>query len=735
MSEAILLQNTVNKPGTSCLGCRRRKLKCSREPEGCYNCQKSELPCVYPQPDVGVKRKRGPYKKDKPPRQRHLEDLVKYLEPKAGGASESPQPADSLSPGQASSSGSGYGHGTPHPSTNGRPLPQAVADEQSLVKDALVALTRATAQDEDLRRDDGGFGMRPPPPGGSMYSSARPHPNPRRIFEYWQLFVTRVDPMVKIIHCPTFYKKVLNIMDNHAVVPWQTNAMMFSIYYAVLSTCSAQETRERFGEGQEILTARYEKLIKDTVRVNHERPQMEGLQALVLYMICMRRTDSMSGIADVFHQAVLTAQLIKLEEEPDGRYPPFEVEYRRRLWFHLCGLESRTAEEGGARKHTVLKGKTVEIPRNLNDCDLDPKMKITPESREGVTDSTFPILRFEVHRLVFGIWNVRGGAPAGTPPEDITRQQQSFYEESLKRLQRVYMRYLNLSRPYDWLCDNFLEGMLAKARLLIKFPTGTVPSRDMAEQDRMTLLHSSVDIINRTHVLAVDERISDWAWYFRGYVQWHSIAIVVAELGWNRDAKFVTMAWNVLDDILLKWDDLYRTKQDDPAWTKVNDSIQRARKARPYSAAKRPRHSAPQHQPTMPPPNGVATQHVANMQQPLQHRPASISHGTVPQQYTQYPHSVQALTPAYTDGQTPESQASGGSGAYEGDSPPDWNFDPFTNLEFNAWNTVLTNDVWDQWEPMHDIMMGYNTQNSFTPWYNNAGAGYVQYPHQGYYQG
>ncbi|KAF2208756.1 hypothetical protein CERZMDRAFT_21934, partial [Cercospora zeae-maydis SCOH1-5] len=230
----ILLQNTVNKPGTSCLGCRRRKLKCSREHEGCFNCIKSDLPCVYPTPDLGVKRKRGPYKKDKPPRQRHLEDLVKYLEPKSDEAQAS-QPTESVSPGRASSSGTS---GTPYASANGR-VPPPPADQQSLVKDALVALTRTAAKDEDLRKDDGGYGLHASTAAtATYYLSSHPHPSPARIFEYWHLFVTRVDPMVKIIHCPSFYAKIVDLINNPTSVPSSTNALIFSIYYAALSTCS-----------------------------------------------------------------------------------------------------------------------------------------------------------------------------------------------------------------------------------------------------------------------------------------------------------------------------------------------------------------------------------------------------------------------------------------------------------------------------------------------------------------
>lgn len=154
MSEQILLgelvnrQNSINKPGTACLGCRRRKLKCDREPEGCHNCSKSSLQCVYPQIDQsGVKRKRGPYKKDKTPRERHLEDLVKYLKPETSrsgqdtGSSDQGSPYDNETPGLSRS--------TSAPSTS------QAANSESLVTDALIALTRSSVADQDARVDSG----------------------------------------------------------------------------------------------------------------------------------------------------------------------------------------------------------------------------------------------------------------------------------------------------------------------------------------------------------------------------------------------------------------------------------------------------------------------------------------------------------------------------------------------------------------------------------------------------
>lgn len=66
----------------------------------------------------------------------------------------------------------------------------------------------------------------------------------------------------------------------------------------------------------------------------------------------------------------------------------------------------------------------------------------------------------------------------------------------------------------------------------------------------------------------------------RGWVQWHSIAIVIAELGGNKNQHFVNTAWAVLDPILSDWDKVYRAKKDEPAWVHVNALIGRARQLR-----------------------------------------------------------------------------------------------------------------------------------------------------------
>lgn len=123
---------------------------------------------MYPAPEVGIKRKRGPYKKDKTPRERHLEDLVKYLKPEAS------------KPGQdtgSSDQGSPYDEDTPGLSrSTSAPSASQAANSESLVTDALIALTRSSVADQDARVDSGSSFLHKYISSGVHGAAASQHP-------------------------------------------------------------------------------------------------------------------------------------------------------------------------------------------------------------------------------------------------------------------------------------------------------------------------------------------------------------------------------------------------------------------------------------------------------------------------------------------------------------------------------------------------------------------------------
>lgn len=225
----------------------------------------------------------------------------------------------------------------------------------------------------------------------------------------------------------------------------------------------------------------------------------------------------------------------------------------------------------------------MRLPSNLNDYDLDPYLKFPPKPRTGVTDITFVLARAESLRMVYDLFKIRKRYKAsGMAPDsaDLKAEQRKVVDEQKLRCETYYLRHLDGSRPLDWMCIQWIKLMTIKSRLIVEYPFGQVPTKEMTPQARHDLLRSSVEVIRIAHGVSSNKGIDDWLWYFRGWVQWHSIAIVIAELGGNKNQQFVNAAWTVLDPILADWDNVYRAKKDEAAWVHVNALIEKARQIR-----------------------------------------------------------------------------------------------------------------------------------------------------------
>lgn len=210
-------------------------------------------------------------------------------------------------------------------------------------------------------------------------------------------------------------------------------------------------------------------------------------------------------------------------------------------------------------------------------------------------------IRFDILQMAHEIRKIKREYVHERPPayrERVQAEQRQCFNLLKAALDEKYSKDLHPSRPYDWLCLKLLNGMLTKLRMQIDHPFCQTSSKNMPAEERYDILQTSVTIICDTHELATDPRVRDWAWFFRGYVQWHSLAIVVAELGHRTTQEFADKAWTVLDPLLANWDSMFVKRKEDPAWHHVNTLIQRAKSMRRQQPAPMvPAHKA--HQPVL----------------------------------------------------------------------------------------------------------------------------------------
>lgn len=69
------------------------------------------------------------------------------------------------------------------------------------------------------------------------------HPLPSQIPFYWQTFMENVQPLTKILHTPTMNKVIKEVQCNLDSLSRSTEALMFSIYFATITSMNATEVR------------------------------------------------------------------------------------------------------------------------------------------------------------------------------------------------------------------------------------------------------------------------------------------------------------------------------------------------------------------------------------------------------------------------------------------------------------------------------------------------------------
>ena len=69
------------------------------------------------------------------------------------------------------------------------------------------------------------------------------HPLPSQIPFMWQIFQENVDPIVKVLHVPTMNRLIRDVRNNLDTLTPPTEALMFSIYYAAMTSMNDEEVR------------------------------------------------------------------------------------------------------------------------------------------------------------------------------------------------------------------------------------------------------------------------------------------------------------------------------------------------------------------------------------------------------------------------------------------------------------------------------------------------------------
>jgi hypothetical protein len=132
-----------------------------------------------------------------------------------------------------------------------------------------------------------------------------------------------------------------------------------------------------------------------------KNPDITLIQALVIYLSVLQHTGEakLAWFLAGLLERIAVSMNLHLDGSKLDRISPFEVETRRRLWWQICLIDSRSEHSQVSTFKISQSIFDTKLPTNNNDVNLDPSMLQPPVNIEGWTDITSFLLRCEICML------------------------------------------------------------------------------------------------------------------------------------------------------------------------------------------------------------------------------------------------------------------------------------------------------------------------------------------------
>ncbi|KAL5394175.1 hypothetical protein PMIN06_005167 [Paraphaeosphaeria minitans] len=360
-------------------------------------------------------------------------------------------------------------------------------------------------------------------------------------------YFSNVDPVIRITHRPSLINKAPSYAQN-------VHPLVFAIFYSAINSLPPALVESRFGESREELMAKFELGIEIGLsRGNYlTSPSLELLQAFVIWLTCITREEDIGKAWALLGIAIRIALNQGLHRDPSlfpaGTFDVVTVELRRRAWHQICSLEFRAAEAKGQEPSIAEDDYTTLLPRNIEDEELIEGQSpgATPYNEERWTSMTYQLIRFvgscasrriikstyrlERRMLESGLHGTSGPDPA-LELQTIYQQIQNMVEEMHEDNYRKFLRFASRDVPMQRL--SLALATLLEWRCYVLFWLRMPRAfRDLvfSIDVRKSIFEKSVNIIETLNGASADVDAARFQWHIGGHAAFQAIMHVLSEL-------------------------------------------------------------------------------------------------------------------------------------------------------------------------------------------------------------
>lgn len=103
----------------------------------------------------------------------------------------------------------------------------------------------------------------------------------------WQVYLNNVDVLLKVLHIPTTQPAVFAAINNPNTASQDLNALLFSIYFAAVTSLRQAEINILFGEDRQSVLKRFQRGLEIFLHSAEflDSPTIVSLQAMSIYLV------------------------------------------------------------------------------------------------------------------------------------------------------------------------------------------------------------------------------------------------------------------------------------------------------------------------------------------------------------------------------------------------------------------------------------------------------------------
>ncbi|KAL4789321.1 hypothetical protein BDV19DRAFT_395175 [Aspergillus venezuelensis] len=276
--------------------------------------------------------------------------------------------------------------------------------------------------------------------------------------------------------------------------------------------------------------------------------------------------------------AVRSARSLSLHQDArDESF--FDQQTRSRLWLTICLMDIQSSVAQPSAPLISYREAAAALARvqHINDSDFDPTTTTPVADREGVTDTTFTLMNYQVElagsRLGLSSSHLADDSKT-SKGNGVAAYDQQIRESQIRLFEQSSLCLLHFCDPdssaYAWFIYHSIQCLVAAVRLAalrtysqqINHTDGHYSMRpqqaNSAEGGRgnSELLRQALGYLKKMQTVQTDTRSERFRWYAR--IPWSALAIAIVECNACADITLVQRAWLLIQD----WYQFYERSGD-----------------------------------------------------------------------------------------------------------------------------------------------------------------------------